>query len=117
MLIRASSGSGGSGSGGFFLGDITPQVGTFYSYPTAGSGYIELGFAPKHVVIYINYTQPTLLVLHFDVVNNKIYRSLGTNFEVELTSTFSPDLYVSGTKLYYKAHAPNYDVKTMIIAS
>ena len=108
---------GSVGGGGFFLGDITPQVGTFYSYPTAGSGYIELGFVPKHVVVYMNYIQPSLLILHLDVENNIIYRSIGTTFEVDLTSTYSPDFYVSGTKLYYKAHAANYDVKTMIIAS
>ena len=118
MIVRASSGSGGSGSGGFYLGGVTPAAGTYYSYPTAGSGYIELGFAPKQVVVVAKYTSPSIFAMRLDVDTGIITLSIGTTkWEENNTSTYSADLKVVGTKLYYKAHNVNYAVESYIIAS
>ena len=108
-LVRANT-SGGGGSGGYY-GDFTPNTSTFTE--------IDLGFAPNHVFFYTVFsTDSQIMVFHIDVTANKIYRSYGAYTEYDLTSTYSSHMYVSGTKVYYKAYsAPALTNKTYIIAS
>jgi hypothetical protein len=99
----------GSGGGGFFQSGVTPNTSTPLEF--------ELGFAPKQVVVYMKYTQPSTFIIRLDVENNAYYKSIGTTFEApESVTTYQNDIYVVGTKLYYKAHNSNYAVESVIIA-
>ena len=110
MAISEMNYTGAGESGGYF-GDFTPNTNTFTE--------IDLGFAPKHVVFYTVFsTDSQTMVFHIDVTSGKIYRSYGAYTEYELTSTYENYMYVSGTKVYYKAFsAPALTNKTYIIAS
>lgn len=76
---------------------------------------VELGFAPKHVVIC--FTTDTFLMIWLDVDNSTLKASYGTNtWETDVTSSWSTYFYVSGTKLYMKAASSTWLVKYRVFA-
>ena len=104
MLIKMESASGG-GTSGVYL-DVVP-TGTL-------AEVADVGFAPKHILVYFEYTTSTVLVLDYDVENNHIYKSYGASYFRWNGDEYINDyIKVVGTKLYLRqlsnnASATNY---------
>lgn len=92
----------------YTTGTMTPNQSSFTE--------VDLGFEPTRVVLFFSYIGSAGMILDYDVVNNKLYRTYNV-YHTDLTSAYVPSvLYVSGTKLYYKAGDSSYVTTTEYIA-
>lgn len=88
------------GSGGYF-GSGTGTYNTWVD--------IDLGFAPKHIVLYLSYSGADTLVMNYDVENNKAYRAYKASIDNDMTSVWLDSsganyaLKVNGNIFSYRA--------------
>lgn len=103
MWQRALSGSGGGG--GYF----EP-----YKFTPSGTETINVGFAPKQVVLYVSVSGGAtgLKVLWYDVANNTVKLSVDGSFE----SAESGYISVSGTTITYTPPASSWYKETRLFA-
>ena len=109
MRTRGNSGGGTPGGASDGGNPFTPNTTSFTE--------IELGFAPKRVILYFNYDNVTPLVIDFDVENNHLYRSFSSTFRQQADTYIGLYYYVSGTKLYVKVPAASYAKPTYWVAA
>lgn len=97
-------------------GGVSYTQGVMTSVTTNAFTEVDLGFVPDRVVLFLCYESTGGMILDYDVVNNKLYRTYNI-YHLDLTSTFIPAyVKMDGTKLCYKAASSSYATTTEYIA-